>query len=303
MSIKSILGFSSELLPIFKKDRIIEDARIVQTELISYTVPAYKNSYELFKSNKIASKTIKDLEKRYFDRTGSKNPAGMVADIYTKLDRVVHVVETVSMAAEKQFESSIVVSGITLYKVSLIKALETSGFVSRYALRLLNYLYVLETEAVKAETSYTNKQLNKGEIKELDTYFYAFCDALRAFSRAGDNFQKELDKLPDVIVSPDAEATLSNFSSVKLDPLDLFTVNGFVNPVYRIGMMVAEIQVTRYKEAKELKTALELRRMYLENQKNNGVEDEGMQREIDVIQNRIDRCAETIRKAEDKVGM
>ena len=68
-------------------------------------------------------------------------------------------------------------------------------------------------------------------------------------------------------------------------------------------MMFAEFQVSRYKEAKELKTNLELRRLYLESFRASGQQDEGTQKEINIIQSRIDRCSEQIRKAEENVGM
>ena len=68
-------------------------------------------------------------------------------------------------------------------------------------------------------------------------------------------------------------------------------------------MMFAQSQVSRYKEAKDLKTNLELRKLYLDSIKASGQGDETLQREIDIIQSRIDRCAEQIRKEEEKVGM
>lgn len=304
MSISGIMKFTGSLLPTFKKDRLLEDARVVKTELVNYTIASYETSYELLASNKLASKDIKEYEKRYFVKMGGRNAKGMVADIYTRLQEILKVVNVIETAVEKNFETSIVVDGITLYKVSLIKGLETCGFISRYANRFLNYLYILESAAVKSDTSYTFKQLSKGEVKELETYFDDFCAALKALSKDHKNFQKELENTPNVTVGPNSEATLAGFSSLKLDPVNMFAVNGFVNPIYRIGMMIAEWQVARYKEAKELKTVLELRRLYLENMKNNSMEDEdGIQREIDVIQNRVDRCNEVIRKTEEKVGM
>lgn len=68
-------------------------------------------------------------------------------------------------------------------------------------------------------------------------------------------------------------------------------------------MMVANYQVARYKEAVELKTNLELRKIFLEGLQANGQADAVVQKEIEIIQSRIDNCAEQIRKEEEKVGM
>lgn len=303
MSSNSIIKYASRLLPTFKKDRITEDARMVETELATNTIPAYRGSVALFAPRLVKSKEIQNLTKEYFSIVGGSNTNGMVDDISDRLVNVHETVVFISNAAEKNFETSVVVDGITLYKVSLIKALELTGFISRYALRLLNFMYIQEAAATSKDASYSSRELSKAEIKELELYFSDFCRALKSLSKDPKNFVKDLDQLPNVTVGPLAEATLANVGSTKLDPVNMFTLQGFVSPIYRIGMMVAEFQVSRYKETKELKTNLELRKIFLENLRTTGNFDEATQKEIDIIQSRIDRCAEQIRKAEEKVGM
>jgi hypothetical protein len=299
----SILNYTSRLLPTFKKDRVLEDARIIETELTTNTIPSFRSSEGTFQAKDIVSKEVKDIQSKYFALVKQSNSKGMVSDIYMRLQAVQRVVETIQTVADKEFEASIVVDGITLYKASLIKTLELCGFISRYSLRLLNYIYVLETSAATKDTSYVSRQLSKGEIKELVLYFQDYCNAIRAISKSDKNYVKELEKLPNITVSSQSEATMANISNVKLDPLDIFSTTGFISPIYRLGMMFADFQVTRYKEAKELKTALELRKLHLENMRASGQADEHTQKEIEIVQSRIDRCSELIRREEEKVGM
>ena len=126
---------------------------------------------------------------------------------------------------------------------------------------------------------------------------------IKSLSKDPKDFEKELAKLPDVTVGPMSEVTLTNVGSAKLDPINIFSMNGFISPIYRIGMMVANYQVARYKEAVELKTNLELRKIFLEGLQANGQADAVVQKEIEIIQSRIDNCAEQIRKEEEKVGI
>jgi hypothetical protein len=304
MSSNFILNYASKLLPVFKKDRIIDDARVVQTELNTNTIPSYETAIEIFKPSAVKSKIIIDLNKAYSTNMGGNSRSGMVADVWARLKSISDVVTLVSSDAMNNFEASVIVDGISLHKVSLIKTLELCGFISRYALRFLNYLYILETSEVsKNPGEYIGRQLSKGEIKELELYFSDFCRSLKALSNNPEFFNKEIEKLPNITVNPMSEATMANIGSSKLDPLNIFALSGFVSPIYRVGMMFAEYSVSRYKETKELKTNLELRRLYLENCKATGQIDEGMQKEIDIIQSRIDRCSEQIRKAEEKVGI
>ena len=298
-----ILNYASRLLPTFKRDRIEEDGRILATELATNTIPAYESSAASFLPKDVKSKEVKRFFDDYNREMGGHPLKGMVADISLRLVKVSNVVDLIRTASEKEFETSIVVDGITLYKVSLIKSLELCGFISRYALRMLHYLYILETAAATKDEGYTSTQISRGEIKELQGFFHDFCRALRALSRDDKSFVKDLESLPSVTVGPAAEATLANIPTTKLDPLNIFQVQGFVSVVYRVQMMFAQSQVSRYKEAKDLKTNLELRKLYLDSIKAFGQGDETLQREIDIIQSRIDRCAEQIRKEEEKVGM
>lgn len=298
-----ILNYASRLLPTFKRERIEEDGRILSTELATNAIPAYQSSAASFQPKDVTSKEVKGYFERYNREMGGSPARGMVTDISLRLEKIANVVDLVRMAAEKEFETSIVVDGITLYKVSLIKTMELCGFISRYSLRLLHYFYILETGAAQKNDAYAASQISRGEIKELESFFSDFCRALKALSRDDKTFQKDLESLPSVTVGPAAEVTMANIPSTKLDPLNIFAVNGFISIVYRGQMMWAQSQVTRYKEAKDLKTNLELRKLYLDSIKASGQGDESLQREIDVIQSRIDRCAETIRKEEEKVGM
>jgi hypothetical protein len=76
-----------------------------------------------------------------------------------------------------------------------------------------------------------------------------------------------------------------------------------MNPIYHIGLIVAEYQSNKYKENKELKSNLELRLMNLVSIRDTGQADPGVEREIEMVQSRIDKLSESIRKQEESVGL
>ena len=84
-------------------------------------------------------------------------------------------------------------------------------------------------------------------------------------------------------------------------PLGVFQVQGFTkSPIYHVGLLVAEMQANRYKRAKELKSILELRKLNLI-QSRTGTADTGVERELEILQSRIDSLDEKIRKTEESV--
>lgn len=298
-----ILKYAASLLPNFKKDRLLEDARIVRTELQNSTTPSYKQAMDVL-NNKVVSKEIKAIEKEYFRAVGATNSKGMVADIWFRMLQVEKIASTIEGLVEKDFENEVVVAGITLYKVSLIKTLELISFSSRYSLRLLNYLYILETEATTGEQSYLAKQLSKGEINELRSRLSVFGRILKTFTEGNRDFVKTIRAVPDVLVNEDTEAALATFGALKIDPAGVHNLQGFaMNPIYHIGLIVAEYQSNKYKENKELKSNLELRLMNLVSIRDTGQADPGVEREIEMVQSRIDKLSESIRKQEESVGL
>lgn len=298
-----ITGYASKLKPKFKKNELLEQVNILSKELDVVTIPAYGMASVFFSPNKVESPEFGQYSKKYFSLIGGSNNKGMINDIGNRLDSLKKTLGFIEQQVEKDFEISIVVDGITLKKVSLIKCLELLSFISRYSLRFLNYMYICETAAAFKDSSYISEQISKGDIKELDNFLSDFVIALKSFSKDPEKFIKDIEDLPDVTVGPNSEATLANLGSTRLDPNNIFNVKGFSSIVYRFSMFFAEGQVARYKETKELKTNLELRKLYLESLIQSGQKDETIQKEIDIIQSRIDRCAEQIRKEEEKVGM
>lgn len=299
----SVIKYAASLLPNFKKDRLLEDVQMVRTELQNNSIPAYRSASEVL-DRRVKSKEFKEIEKEYFKAVGSVNSRGMVFDISQRLPQIEKVVAAAEGLVEKEFETEIVVAGVTLYKVSIIRTVELISFVSRYSLRLLNYLYQLETMEVTKEQNSSVTQLSKGEIAELKNGLNLFGRALKSFTTGNKDFVQTLKTVPDVLVNEDTEATLATFAPNKVDPTGIHGLQGFFyNPIYHIGLIVAEHQSVRYKEQQELKLNLELRLMNLKIVQDTGDQDPSLEKEIQMTQSRIDKLSERLRKTEESVGL
>lgn len=296
-----LLKYVSSLLPQFGKDRLEEDLRICRTEFETVTIPTYKNAEIVF-GKAASSKTIQTLEKAY--RSGITNfgrAPTMVVSVRMKLEEIVPTLALLEKFVEKDFENEIFVAGLTLKKANILRMLELARFVSTYSLRLLNYLYILESQERGAESGYVDNNMSKGEIKLIETHVHEFCIALNALARPENQVEKILKEIPEVLVNAQGTAALSTFGSNKTDPFGAFRVQGFsYNPIYHVGLIVAEIQSDKYKQARDLRSVLELRLLHLQKLQD-GTPDAGLDREIDVIQSRIDKLSERIRKAEESV--
>lgn len=298
-----IVNFAASLLPYFGRNRLQEDLRIVRTEITNTTIPAYIEAEKVFGMGSKVDSLIK-LDKTFKSTINGATRAhpGFIRDIKEHLSNMDKVLEKFDHLIESEFDNTIVSAGLTLRKAHIVRLLELASFISRFSLRLLNYMYIKESEALDIQNRYTDLGLSPGEIKLIENNFYEYCVALNVFGTTEERVEKALKNIPEILVNENGQAALAALNISKSDPIGTFgNVHGFAsNPIYHIGLMVAEYQTNRYKEARELKTVLELRLLQLEKIRSNNP-DAALEKEIQVIQGRVDALSEKIRKEEASV--
>lgn len=298
----NIIDYIKTLLPRFGKDRVIEDARMIIAELENVTVPTWKTASEVLGDYKFKSKEMRDYE-RVFERIVKNSRFGLIPTIADTLENTVKVFKVLEDKAEKTFEEDILADGITLQKATILRSLEAVRFMSEYSLLFLNYLYIEETGAVGAKNYNAKTELSKAELDYIDENFAQFCATINVFEQSVDKFKNKLDSIPDLVVSLDAsDMVFSTFGESKINPLGFaYTVNGFnKNPIYHVGLVVAEYQANKYKRNVELKRVLELRLLNLQRLQKGDVQDAKLEKEINWIQSRVQRLDHDIKKAEEK---
>ena len=299
-----IIEYVKSLIPSFKKDRITEDVELIITELNNVTVPVWNTANETLGTTKFHSKELKDYEKEFFRHVkpgyNENNMIVVISDVVSKTCALFKMLED---RAEKVFEDEILADGITIQKATLLRCIEAVRFMSEYSLLFLNYIYIQETASIKADNMYGKNELSKAELEYIDTSFLQFCQTINIFNTSVDKFKSKLDMIPDVAISVTAgDMVFSSFSEAKTNPLGFnYSTHGFVgNPIYHVGLIVAESQAKKYKRNIELKKALELRLLNLQRLQAGEPEDAKLEKEIAWIQSRVQRLDHEIRKAEEK---
>lgn len=317
-----IIDYIKSLLPKFGKDRVLEDSRIIRTEIETVSLPSYVEAEKVFTGWKFKSKQMTELI-TIFNRniktgSGFGTKDNIVTNIRKGLERILDIQELVEDKLQKNLEHDVFADGVTCLKANLIQCLEGISFISKYSYKLLNYIYVVETAI------YTNEENWKGDFKDFDakTYiesnfspaeieyieksFTQFCLVLGALTKTKQDFNKLIEEIPDISINAtNSDAINSTISPDKLDPLGMrgfsSTSNSvFMNPIYHFGLMVAEWQANRYKVAKETKKVLELRLLNLQLKVQNNP-DAKLEQEIAYIQSRIQGLDYKIQKMEESV--
>lgn len=307
----NLIAYLKSLLPSFKKDRILEDSRIVKTELETVSIASYKEAEKVFIGWNFKSKQMQDYIK-IFNRNfkpssgfGAKN--NIVTSIRKALEKLLETHSVVEDKLQSSLEDVVMAEGVTCLKANLLQTLEGISFISKYAYKFLNYIYIVETanQPEQNEVEYIKNNLSPADIAYIEESFTYFAILLSTLSKSKVEIEKIIETIPDIVISStNAEAIQSTIDQDKLSPLSIHglvrnnATTVFNNPIYHIGLMVAEWQANRYKLSKETKKVLELRLLNLQmiSQKN---PDAKLEKEIEYIQSRIQGLDYKIKKMEE----
>jgi hypothetical protein len=296
-------SFVASLLPTFGKDCVIEDIRLTRNEITEYTAPSYVAAAELFKTWKFKSEDLDKMFgifKRMVKGSGSDNCITTIEKGFkTILENLDYVEEQISTT----YSEEVAGVGFTYKKANLLQLVECISFVSKFARKFLIYIYICETSLVEGNDTIISESLSPIEIDWLDANFVSFCTAFNVVTNQPAHVEKQVAAIPDIIITSENEHSLAaTLGEEKIDPFQMKLIPIWLNPVYHVGMFIAEWQSDRYKAAKEEVKLLQLRKINLQ-KLSDGKPDAHIQQEIKYMEGRIQGINFKIAKMEKKNGL
>lgn len=293
-----IQQFVSSLLPTFGKDRVVEDCRLTRTELKDFTIPAYQAALPLLGKWEFKSVAMEGFIGTFGRMVKTSGRSNIVTGIHDCFKPILDNLDAIEEMVDKTYNEEVAGMGLTYLKANLLQLVETIAFVSKFARKFLIYAYVAETAEYAEGDTKLSESLTPAEIEWITANFVSFCTALNIASGNPSDMRKQLNDIPDVVVTSENAGTLSaTLGEAKIDPFQMKLIPVWLNPIYHIGMFVAEWQADRYKAAKEEVKLLQLRKLNLE-KLSNGKPDAHVQREIKYLESRIQGINYKIAKME-----
>jgi hypothetical protein len=281
-----ITNFLASLLPTFGKETVLEDCRLTRTEIKEFTAPAYDTALNLLKGWKFKAPELQ-IHIGIFSRTvkGSGND-NMVVTIQKSWKPILENLDSMEDLVTRTYNNEMAGAGFTYLKANILQFVECVSFVSKYARKYLSYIYICETAQYPDSGTALTESLTPAEVEWLNANFVSFCTALNIAAGNHVQVKKQLEDIPDIVVTEENSKTLpSTVGDHKLDPFQMKLIPIWMNPVYHVGMAIAEWQAKRYKAAKEEHTLLQLRKLNLEKQRD-GKRDAHLEKEITYIESR-----------------
>lgn len=291
--------FVASVLPSFGKDRVMEDIRLTRTELKDITLPAFHQAAVAFKGHKFKSKALAD-QIATFGRMVKGGSGNVIEIIEKQLPIALKNLDEVEDLIERGFNEEVAGAGLTYMKANLLQFSECLHFVSRFSRKFLLYIFVCETAEYEDSGTTIAESMTPAEIEYIRVNFVNYCTAFNAVVNQPQTVRKLLEDVPDILITSENVLSLSStLGEKKLDPLQMKLIPIWLNPIYHVGMFVAEWQADRYKVAKEELRLIQLRKLNLE-KISAGKPDAHVQKEITYLESRVQTMNFKIAKMEAK---
>lgn len=291
-----ISDFIKKLLPFFARSRVQEDLRNTTTELQTMVLPTLKTASAEVKGA-FKSQEAKDFMAVY-KLTLRPQGANYFTDMFERMGQLTKVLDAITRVVNAEFEDKVVSAGMNVKKANAVRLLGVIGFLNKFAMSLVNATLHFELQAAGATMPYVS-DVTPGELARLKKYMPDFVQFLNSVTAIKDP-EQAFDEIADVLVG--AETFSSVFGETKIDPFKVFIASDFRgNPLYMVGMMVAEYQHNQYKKMEAQKQAIE-KRLIAMRRSANGQPSPQVERELEVLTSRIASLSEDMRKHEESLA-
>lgn len=282
----SILAYIRSLAPSFKKNEIVESVNLTSHGLRETTVPLLISATAFFNEHPFTSKEAQGLASIFAKRIQAKAEGGVVGTVQAILENALTILAFISKESKYVYSETEANMALTYVKATYLRIIECAEFASGYAQAWVNWLLILETNAVDPNVK-VQGSLAPNEIKWLNENYLNFLIALTVLSKSVKEIEAGVKGIPDAAITEMTEATFpSTMGSNKTDPFGMRQLSAAVNPFYLFGMMRADSQAKAYKAKKQEAELCELRLLNLQ-RLHDKQPDAKLQKEIDHMASRV----------------
>lgn len=303
-----IAAFIRSLLPSFGKSDIESDLEI-SLENIPVIVDAYNSAGDVLLVTQLNDPATKELVKHLYRELDA-------VDNGVKLERVKNLgKDTVALFAnvkvnaeymmreiEDAFNDVIMSQALTAYKANLLRVVPHLYFMTRYALDMLNYIYIKEAEAGGVELGKGYRLTKKQEIY-VTSNIWNYARLLALYGSKPEKFLNKLKAISEVTIPQDKAEEIADLHRISEMDLINSLPNKFVgSPIYSVRLIFSQWEADRYRHMKDKRKLLELRLLHLKLLREQGSSDIAIEKEIESLQESITDIDYKLTKIEEDVN-
>ena len=281
------------------REQLIDDIVILREDLMSFTKPGYELANKNFGTRAFKSKWNENFfaaMKQNMDRINSKN---CIPVILKAIDKVIDRVDMLEKLVDENFNDDVSVHAMSVKRINILAYLEACTFFTVYARRLLSMIMQTEINCNSEDVTNELDDILPFNLLWLQERRAGFLMVLDLFYSGKGDLEKVVEDLPDINLNTTNIKAVES-SNKNLDPNSLGFIPVVLNPIYHIGMIVAEWQHSRLRAAEAERDILQVQvvNLKLVLEKKN---DAKLQQKVKYIENeRLKPLYQKIAKMESK---
>lgn len=301
----NLAGFINRLMPTLSRSDLEVDLD-ASLEEISVVLSSYNSAKLAYTNAKFNSKQAVALTTEFYKEYGKasgknklKLPNGLIEATLSLFGNVAQNGQSLRKEIVDISNEVIVTQAITAAKSNVIRAVGHYYFITKFALDLLNYIYVLESEYAKVDLPKDAKP-NAKQVENLHKNLWIYARLLAVYGSEPKHFIDELESISRITLPKEkVDEVVADYKGEKVDLFDNLP-DGFIgSPIYTVRLIFAQWEADRYKQLKDKKKLLELRYLHLRMVQEQGGGDVNTEKEMEYLQKRITDIDYKTSKIED----
>ena len=303
----NIVGFIKRLMPTLSKSDLETDME-VSMDALQVVVTSYQDFQSAYEGTPPKSAEVTKLFTEFYKEynkanVGIKLSGGrQVAKDMLSLFANVQANGVLIQREVADISNEVIVSNaITAVKGNVLRAVEHYYFITRYALDLINQIYVLECANGGAQLSNAAKP-NAKQTEFIHKNLWIYARLLAIYGQDPAKFSNHIQSLSAAVLPKDQiDEVVELYKSDQVDLFDNLPAGFVGSPIYTVRLIFAQWEADRYKQLKDKKKLLELRALHLRLLKENGSGDVNTEKELEYLQKRITDIDHTVSKIERSI--
>lgn len=301
-------GYIESLLPSFSKSRLVRDLNDLKYELSETTIPPLRSIVETISVRDWKSQWVKNLDSDFRERAPIRYKGIFFTGVLEVLMRMEKNIPTIDSLIQEYYADNILKEAMTVMRINILQYLETMRFVTQYARRMCNMALILELDMHANATPNGTGSYNQGEMDWLMVRREDFFTGIGIVSSDHKQLDDIFKMIPEVVVNGgNVDTIIATQGISKIDPFGFGLISAKLNPLYHIGLAIAEWQAGRLAAAKAERQALEFKLTALKqlanSQSSKGMAvDTKLQERINYTQKQVEELNYALKKMEDKYG-
>jgi hypothetical protein len=295
----SILAFIESMPAVMERRSVlaaVEQLKMEYDDTVAPFIDDVRAAFEGVEMKSVLMKRMDTVTRRFVSFNG--NSFNLILNNLANLRNAFPIIEKdVRTAFSVQFTNT----NMSFERANVLKFIEALAFYIRYGRKFM--LFAIAQEALAAGKA-TPPKWSAAEAEWINDNMDQFAGLYVTMSLPPDQFKARLQKASNAIVDSGTFAIAQQSLGVaKTDPLEMDGFSPRQNIFMMAGKFLAELQVSRYHEAKEEFYGLQLRLNELQELLKGEPANPVVQKQIQAYEKRISEYTYEMRRIEEKAGI